>query len=157
NQVLENVPPIEMNEDLKSRILGQAYFLRGMAHLNLTLLYDIVPIITEVPKTTEAWYPASATKEELLNQIRSDLTTAKGMLPSPDASVDGPPKSRHRRAKKRSCTAVFARVDLYTPNYSEAAAEVEELFGMGYSLAANSADKYTDNPDIENSNPETIY
>lgn len=157
NQVLENVPPVEMNEDLKSRILGQAYFLRGFAHLNLTLLYDVVPVITEVPKTTEAWYPATATKEALWDQIRSDLTTAKGMLPVSYATVDGPDKNQNRRATKGAAAALLGRVHLYTHNYAAAAGEFEEVIGMGYSLAANYADNFTDNPDIENSNPETIF
>ncbi|HEY8512292.1 MAG TPA: RagB/SusD family nutrient uptake outer membrane protein [Cyclobacteriaceae bacterium] len=157
NQVLENVPPIEMSEDLKTRILGQAYFLRGFAHLNLTLLYDIVPIITSVPKNTGDWYPATATKEKLWNQIRSDLTAAKERLPVSYATVDGPDRNQNRRATKGAAAALLGRVHLYTHNYAAAAAEFEEVIGMGYSLAANYADNFTDNPDIENANPETIF
>src|SRR5690606_12932662 len=96
-------------------------------------------------------------KEELWNQIRSDLTTAKGMLPVSYATVDCPDKNQNRRATKRSATALLGRVHLYTHNYSAAAAEFEEVFGMGYSLDANYADNFTDNPDIENSKPETIF
>src|SRR5688572_8429629 len=31
NQALENIPNIEMDENLRNRLLGQAYFLRGLA------------------------------------------------------------------------------------------------------------------------------
>jgi hypothetical protein len=157
NQVLENVPPIEMDEALKDRVLGQAYFLRGFAHLNLTLLYDIIPIVTEVPKDNDAYYPATATKEELWNQIRSDLSTAKGMLPVSYSSVSGPDQNQNARATKGAAAALLGKVHLYNQDFQGAATEFEEVIGMGYSLAANYKDNFTDNPDIENANPETIF
>src|SRR5690606_39908304 len=90
--------------------------------------------ITEVPKTTEAWYPATATKEELLNQIRSDLTTAKDRLPVSYATVDGPDKNQNRRATKGAAAALLGRVHLYNHDYAAAADEFEEVIGMGYKI-----------------------
>ena len=45
NTVLENVPNItEIDPDIKKRILGEAYFLRGWAYFQLVQLYGGVPI-----------------------------------------------------------------------------------------------------------------
>jgi hypothetical protein len=44
NTVLENVANINMDNDIKSRILGEAYFLRGWAYFQLVQLYGGVPL-----------------------------------------------------------------------------------------------------------------
>src|SRR5436853_2798620 len=52
NQVLANVSKYEagiLTADEKNRILGQAYFLRGLAYWNLATTFKAVPVITEPP------------------------------------------------------------------------------------------------------------
>jgi hypothetical protein len=47
NQVLANVPDIEMDENLKARIIGEAKFFRGFFYYNLASLYGNVPLMLE--------------------------------------------------------------------------------------------------------------
>ena len=49
NQTLEGVANMEIDQDLKNRVLGQAYFLRALGHYQLTIYYKDVPIVTKVP------------------------------------------------------------------------------------------------------------
>jgi hypothetical protein len=44
NNVLYHVPSTKMDEDLRNRILGEAYFLRGWAYFDLVRLYGGVPL-----------------------------------------------------------------------------------------------------------------
>src|SRR5678816_1317638 len=52
NQVIENVSKYDdatLPADEKKRILGQAYFLRGLSYYDLATTFKIVPLITKVP------------------------------------------------------------------------------------------------------------
>ncbi len=131
--------------------------MRGFAHFNLTLLYDIVPIITKIPKGTADYYAPTATKEEIWQQIKSDFTTAKGLLPASYNDVTGPDKGQIGRATKGAVTALLGKLLLYNKDYAGTAAEFEAVMALGYSLAANYKDNFTDKPAIENTNSETIF
>ena len=52
NQVLDNVPPISMDGELKKRIIGQAYFMRGLYFFHLVNLFGNVALPTVSPKST---------------------------------------------------------------------------------------------------------
>jgi hypothetical protein len=51
NNVIANVPNIEMDEDLKNRIIAEARFLRGLHYFNLVRCFGEVPLRTEPVKT----------------------------------------------------------------------------------------------------------
>ena len=65
NQVLTRVPDIEMDEALKNRCLGQAYFLRGLAYFNLVTNFQKVPLILTVAESADEYYPPTASEEEI--------------------------------------------------------------------------------------------
>src|SRR5690606_28113037 len=46
NSILENVPGIEMDENLKTRFLAEAHFLRAMSYFNLVRGFGPVPLKT---------------------------------------------------------------------------------------------------------------
>lgn len=80
NQILEKVPNINpMDEGLKKRILGEAYFLRAWAYFYLVRLWGDVPLITTTQTTqSEDFYPTRAPQEQVYTQIVNDLVTAEG-------------------------------------------------------------------------------
>jgi starch-binding outer membrane protein, SusD/RagB family len=158
NQVLENVSPMELDEDLKNRILGQAHFLRALAYFNLTLMYDEVPLILETPKSEAEFYAPTAERAAIWNQIISDFSAAKTLLPVTYADVNGPDKGQKGRATRGAATAMLGKVYLYQERYQDAADEFEEVMDLNqYQLAANYKDNFTDNPSVEINNPETIF
>ena len=88
NLVLENVPDINMNEDHKNRILGEARFLRAWAYFYAVRLWGDVPLIL-APQTftSEDFSPARTPQEEVYNQIVDDLKVAEAAgLPWMDES-----------------------------------------------------------------------
>src|SRR5690606_40228162 len=62
------------------------------------------------------------------------LPISKERLPVSYATVDGPDRNQNRRATKGAAAALLGRVHLYTHNYAAAAAEFEEVIGMGYKI-----------------------
>lgn len=88
NLVLENVPGIEMNEEEKARILGEARFLRSWAYFYAVRLWGDVPLITDPQTaTSENFLPSRAPQEEVYNLIVDDLLIAEGSgLPWMDIS-----------------------------------------------------------------------
>lgn len=79
NLVLENVPGITpMDEVQKTKILGEAHFLRAWAYFYLVRLWGDVPLIT-LPQTTSSpdFFPSRTSQEEVYQLIIDDLTTAE--------------------------------------------------------------------------------
>lgn len=155
NQVLARVPEIEMDEALKGRLLGQAYFLRGLAYFNLATNFKIVPVVTTPPTDGSEYYPATATEEELWNQIFSDFQNAKELLPVSYNSVNGPDAGQEGRATYGAAAGMLGKANLYRENWALAADNFEDVIELGvYQLM----DDYRDNfsPYTEN-NAESLF
>ncbi|WP_162053394.1 RagB/SusD family nutrient uptake outer membrane protein [Pontibacter pamirensis] len=89
NLLLDRVPAITpMDEAHKTRILGQAKFLRAWAYFQAVQLWGDVPLITTPQSlTSEDFMPGRAPKEEVYNLIVADLTEAEAAgLPWMDAT-----------------------------------------------------------------------
>lgn len=79
NLVLEKVPSITpMDEAQKTRILGEAQFMRAWAYFNVVRLWGDAPLITK-PQTanSEDFFPTRASKEDVYTLIIADLTAAE--------------------------------------------------------------------------------
>lgn len=82
NTVIENVEPINQNIDteIKNRILGEAYFLRGWSYFQLVQLYGGVPLrLASLSKESDINKPRAAVVE-IYNAVFSDLKKAETML-----------------------------------------------------------------------------
>ncbi|WP_031425216.1 RagB/SusD family nutrient uptake outer membrane protein [Flavimarina sp. Hel_I_48] len=157
NQVIENVPDIEMDEDLKERVLGQAYFLRGLAYFNLKINFDRVPLVITVPDNTEEYNAPTATSEAIWTQIIDDFTAAQEMLPVSYNDVSGPDAGTVGRATKGAATGFLGKTYLYTENWSAAAAEFQKIIEGPiniYSLVSDYQDNF--GPFNEN-NSESLF
>lgn len=79
NQVLDKVPGIaSMPEAQRTKILGEARFLRASAYFTAVRLWGDVPLIT-TPQTTstENFQPTRTSKEDVYKLIVEDLTAAE--------------------------------------------------------------------------------
>ena len=89
NQVLDKVPAITpMNEVQKTKILGEARFLRASAYFTAVQLWGDIPLIT-TPQTatTDQFSPSRAPKEDVYKLIVEDLIAAEAAgLPWMDVS-----------------------------------------------------------------------
>ena len=86
NFVLSKVDDVEMSEEAYNEIKGQALFLRSLAYYHLATYYQTVPLITDYAAYSDinTMYAPNNTQDEVFNQIETDLTLAKDMLPSRD-------------------------------------------------------------------------
>jgi hypothetical protein len=88
NTMLSRLDASELTETEKLKAEAEAKFFRGFAYRNLVYLYGGVPLIVEEIAEPKADF-TRASKDEILNQIVSDLTDATANLPTIDQVADG--------------------------------------------------------------------
>ena len=151
NQALENIPNIEMDQVYKNRLLGQAYFLRGLYFFHLVNMFNSVPL----PLTSVEIYHEQKSHAEGWAQVKSDFQAAADLLPVSYDGVDGPDVGEKGRATKGAALAYLGKAQLFTQEFSNAKATFEDVMNLNvYSLVAN----YRDNFTTENeNNSESIF
>jgi hypothetical protein len=162
NTFLANVDRVEMSETTKTRMKGEAHFLRGLYYFMLENYYGGVPLILDPPNLeTQADLPRTP-REEVVAQVIKDLDSAALVLPLKYSKGDV------GRATKGAAMALKARVLLYEASplfYSsndpskwkaaaDAAKEVMDLAGTGYTLYSDYRGLFL--PQNEN-NKEVIF
>lgn len=100
NMAIKNIPNIDMNEDLKDSLLGEAHFLRGLLYFELVRFFGEVPIQIEPQSVfTSDSYLGRSSVNEVYGQIFSDLGIAETSLPAIQTGVDnGRPTSWSAKA-----------------------------------------------------------
>lgn len=82
NIVLEKAPVAELFDSVRNRLMGEAYFLRGLSLYYLGQLYgEEIPVKTTTPQSVEDYYASSAEPGVLYAQMVSDFKTAAELLP----------------------------------------------------------------------------
>jgi hypothetical protein len=139
NQVLENVPNIDMNETTKNRVLGEAKFLRGLFYYNLVSLWGNVPLMLKTSTPNDK--PETSSMEVVWAQVEKDLSEAATVLP---ASYNSP--SDRGRATKGAANALLAKAYMQQQKYVQALTPLEWLVeGEGasiYDLTTNYRDNF---------------
>ncbi len=130
NLILEKVPGINpMEEALKKRILGEAYFLRAWAYFYLVRLYGDVPlIVTTQSSTSPDFFPTRAPQEDVYALIVSDLTTAAAAgLPMAETSGRAGMGAVKSLLSKVYLTMAGASLNKGTTHYKLAADKAAEV------------------------------
>jgi hypothetical protein len=156
NQVLDNVPAIDMDAALKDRIIGQAHFMRGLYYYHLVNFFGRVPIILHVPEINGFSVPQSSV-EDGWNQVINDFKEAAAKLPVKYSDVTGPDKNDLGRATKGAAMAFIGKAYLFkpTPDFTLAAAQFKAVMDLNiYDLMPN----YTNNfLETNENNVESIF
>ena len=82
NAAINNIPSIMMDQSKQQRLIGEAKFLRALYYFNLIRFFGDVPLVTQLETIEDAMGPRIA-KEQIYDQIVSDLTDAENSLPYP--------------------------------------------------------------------------
>lgn len=128
NKVIYYVPDIEMDEELKQRIVGEAKFLRAYFYFNLTNIFGEIPLKTEPINNVEDLSVAVSSVENIYEQIEQDLIDASAVLPiSYDASNIG-------RVTKGAAFGLLSKVYLFQEKWSLALENADSVELLGYSL-----------------------
>lgn len=117
NLVLQNTKEVQMTEEQRTQIAGQASFIRALCYFNLIRLWGEVPIITKTQTVAEARNNKRSPVSEVYDLIIKDLIVAKGLPEVWDESERG-------RATSYAAHALLAKVYLYSKNYQEVVNEL---------------------------------
>ncbi|WP_142785096.1 RagB/SusD family nutrient uptake outer membrane protein [Changchengzhania lutea] len=125
NLAILNIPNIDMNDDIKDALLGEAHFMRGLLYFELVRFFGEVPLQLEPTTTFEssAYLPRS-TKADVYTQIFLDFTIAETSLPDAQVGVD------NGRPTSYSAKAYIAKAALQqggSENYQLAKTKLEEI------------------------------
>lgn len=129
NIFLVNIDQVNMDESLKSRMKGEAKFLRGLYYFDLVTFYGGVPLILDAPNLEQYLRLPRESKAKIIEQVLKDLDEASELLPlTYEASDQG-------RVTKGAALALKARVLLYEGKWDEAAAAAKAVMDLNqYSL-----------------------
>ncbi|AXY76884.1 RagB/SusD family nutrient uptake outer membrane protein [Paraflavitalea soli] len=131
NQILDNVPAIEMDANLKNRYLAEAKFLRAYSYFRLVRAFGDVPLRLTVPKDAAQFNIPRTPKTEVWAAIEKDLSEAAAVLPQ----SYGPADVGH--ATKGAALALNAKVAMYQKKWDQVLALTNQVMGMGYDLYAD--------------------
>ncbi|MHA4809601.1 RagB/SusD family nutrient uptake outer membrane protein [Flavitalea flava] len=135
NIAIGRIPGINMNAALRSRLVGEARFLRGLLYFNLVRMFGHIPMVL---LETEPLTPTVATTDAVYEQILKDLQAAEGALPD---SYD--PGSGRGRATKGAAMALEAKVYLTLQQWQPAADKAKAVINSNqYALWDNYADVF---------------
>lgn len=144
NNIIANVPAIEMPQPNRDNIIGQAYFVRGLAFFDLNRVFGGVPGVhgtqsVVLPLTpsralNDGLFPSRPSLEAGYNQVKADLEEALRLLPEEQSSNT----FTRTRAVKSTARALLSRYNLYLRNYPDVIRYSTEVIDNGnYTLQSN--------------------
>ncbi|WPR74240.1 RagB/SusD family nutrient uptake outer membrane protein [Algoriphagus sp. NG3] len=168
NILITEIDKVEGDEALRTKLKGEAHFLRALFYFDLARVYGYEPgqevngfnasvILRTTPTLgfSDADFKARSTNREVYDQIESDLTSAISSLGGQSVGTED-----NYRASKGAAETLLARVYLYEGKNSEAAAmATQAMASMGLTnsgeglVAANAYEEaFNTFP-----NPESIF
>ena len=139
NIVLEKVPPIQMNEALKARLLGEARFIRAWFFYNLVTMYGGVPLADHVLAPSEYNLPR-ASADEVWALVEADLREAVSALPARSQYT----AADLGRVTKGAAQSLLLKSLVWQQRWSEAQTLAEEIINSNeYQLVQNYAQIFT--------------
>lgn len=131
NQVLDNIPAINMDGALKTRYLAEAKFIRAYMYFRLVRAFSGVPLRLHLPKDASQFNLPRNTKEEVYAAIDQDLNDAASVLPQNYGPAD------IGRATKGAALSMHAKVAMYQKKWADVLNYTNQVMNMGYSLFPN--------------------
>lgn len=132
NQVLDNVPNINMEANLKARYIAEAKFIRAYSYFRLVRAFGDVPLRLHVPVDASEYNVPRAPKAEVYAAIEQDLADAAAVLPQSYGSADV------GHATKGAALSLHAKAEMYQQKWQEVFDLTNQVIGLGqYSLFPN--------------------
>ncbi len=129
NQVLDNIPAISMDDNLRTRYLAEAKFVRAYSYFRLVRAFGDVPLRLSVPKDATEYNIPRTPKADVYAAIEKDLTEAAAVLPQNYGATD------LGRATKGAALALHAKVSMYQAKWQQVFDLTTQVISSGqYSL-----------------------
>ncbi len=140
NSVIQNVPDIDMNPDLRNRLVAEARFLRAYFYFELVRAYGDLPKVTSTqPDPSLTRSPAQEIYDEI---IIPDLMFARENLPEKSQYASGD----LGRATRGAATGMLAKVYLFLDDFAQAESFALEVINSGeYSLDPDFSNVFAEN------------
>ena len=139
NVAIDNIPKTAASDVIKTRLINEAKFIRGLLYFHAVRLWGGVPIVLHEPTSiqVESLKSRRATVEEVYAQIISDLTDAEALPSTYTGTNVG-------RATSGAAKAILAKVYLTRKDWPNAILKAKEVIngGYGYALFENFADLF---------------
>ncbi|MGN6394895.1 MAG: RagB/SusD family nutrient uptake outer membrane protein [Mucilaginibacter sp.] len=148
NQILDNVPGINMDANLKSRYLAEAKFIRAYAYFRLVRAFGDVPLRLHVPKTASEYNIPRTPKAQVWTAIETDLTDAASVLPQSYGAADV------GHVTKGAALTLHAKAALYQKKWADVVNYTNQVMGLGYSLFPDYEQMFRTN---HKNNQESIF
>lgn len=147
NYLLYYSPGIDMNEDLKSRILGEAKFLRAYFNFNLVNIFGEIPIKLNPPINPDEINKPKSPIANVYAQIEKDLTEAIAAIGTKDKEIG--------RVTKGAAWGLLAKTFIYQQKWEAALAAIASVDALGlYSLEAVYKNNFIDSTQ---NNKESLF
>lgn len=132
NQVIDNIPAINMDAGLKSRYIAEAKFIRAYEYFRLVRAFGDVPLRLNVPKDASQYNLPRTPKAEVWAAIEKDLTDAAAVLPVSYSGADV------GRATKGAALAFRAKAAMYQSKWTDVKTYTDQVIALGiYSLVSD--------------------
>ncbi len=111
---------IDINEDRKKAMLGEAHFFRALYYYYLATWYEVPPLLTEPPIDPQKGYP-NATQDDIYNFVETNFKLAINYLP--EIMENG-------RVTKGAAMAFLGKTYLVRAKFTEAADILKQLINL---------------------------
>jgi len=151
NNAIIYIPKVpEMDENIRNRSLGEAYFLRAYGYYVLNLIYGEVPIILEENVLAVNYNIAKSPVEDVRKQIEADLLKAAELLPETYSGED------KGRVSKGAAWGLLCKLYMNWEKLDQALEYGQKVIANpNYTLASHYADNFDIN--AQNDNPELLF
>ena len=126
----EIISQINIDSNLRDRLLGEAYFLRAFYYFDLVNNFGGVPLILEPLENFDSAFEQAkrVEAEQVWSQIETDFAEAEQLLPDQKYSSSSEPW----RVSKGAAIAMQAKVALFNENWQDVIDIINQLEGLGY-------------------------
>ena len=139
NNAILYIPKVPaMDDAIRNRSMGEAYFLRAHAYFLLSQIYGEVPLILEKNVQDANYNIAKSTLDQVRAQVESDLLKAVSLLPATYTAVD------KGRVSKGTAEGLLSKLYLFEDNFTKSVQYgTAVLSDADYALAPNYTDNFT--------------
>ena len=134
NIAIARIPGISMDATLRTRLVNEAHFLRGLLYFDMVRMFGSIPLILN---EQEPLLPTPSPAAAIYDQVIQDLTEAEAL----PASYD--PGNGRGRATSGAAKAILAKVYLTLEQWENCAAKCKEVINSNqYALWEDFADVF---------------
>jgi len=151
NTAIQRIPDVDMNPDLRARLVGENKFIRAYFYFFLVRSFGGVPLHLEPADDADEFQKPRSSAEEVYTQIEQDLTDAIPDLPLRSELSS----SEIGRITQGAAQGMLAKVHLFQDEFQDAQRLAEDVIESNeYSLLPDYDRIFT--PEGEN-NPGTVW